>query len=402
MLILSYIGPALLLVLFFLCQRALLVNHKARNLISLSVVLIVYPLGAPGQLSLFLIDLCFFIFVLIPFVRFSPNPLLLWIVGSLALVFSLLTQHFFLTLFWLCLSTILGEVVHFVFIDKGQIPVILRSQHIRTISYIVGLVIFLGFILYGINAMDWGEANFQPSPYYWVGLGSASLCVILTWLEPWKSSLWIRLAIFNLGVLISSQLLVPVLILFLWEIVFLIKRSLTRKSSTKLQVRGLKWILVVLFIVMTSLLFYRAYRNIPQRNLKPEWTKVLLEIQKIHNENAVIIGEGLPFLSQFYAGSLVQNPPIMLISSEQQILSWMAKKKISVILVDQDFLKQEWKEMIRSGVEPQDINKSILSRLLLYEGKAINTTTIKLPAIRFLTMKRIDSTDLFWIQRRKI
>jgi hypothetical protein len=77
----------------------------------------------------------------------------------------------------------------------------------------------------------------------------------------------------------------------------------------------------------------------------------------------------------------------------------MRVNELTYLLIDTNWIKEFWRKEISSGRAPDTITLSILSRLVVYEGKATETPTIKIPAVKNFTPSQLSSKEILVLKR---
>ena len=396
-----YFNLALLGSLLFLLYKLLPLRQESRLVIIFVFMALIYPWAKPGTLSFELLDLNLSCLMLLAFLQFRPHALLAWFTASAFVLLSLLLPKYLIWSFWAFSSLCLGEVFHFFFVDRFQVGVSFKRKLLEHLSYILGCLSLCIFALLTLSYGPWKASNFEISTYWWLSFFGSVAAVGLTWLQPWQSRVWIRLSIMSLGLLISPELLIPVLLLLAWEVLKLFEHMMANLDSKKLT-KVVKFATAI-SIFMGSLswgwMWYQAKTSVQERTFTADWLVALQLMEKKSEDAFIIVGDSIGFLSVFHPAALLENPPILLESSENAFLDYMNKGNFKNIIVDKIFLKKHWKNLIASGIDPSKINNSILSRLILYQGEELNTKTLKLKAIKELKTEALANSDLYWIYR---
>jgi len=396
-----YFNLALLGSFFLLGYQLLPIKKEARLHVLFIFCALIYPWAKPGTLSFELLDLNLSCLMLLAFLQFRPHALLAWFTASVFVLLSLLLPKYLIWSFWVFSSLCLGEVFHFFFVDRFQIGVSFKRKLLEHLSYVLGCLSLCLFALLTLSHGPWEASNFEISPYWWVSFLGAIIAVGLTWFQPWQSRVWIRLSIMSLGLLISPELIIPVLLLLAWETLKLGDDWLSRGNSKRLSkiLKIAPMLAILLGGFSWTWMWYQARTSRQERSFTADWLVGLQLMEKKPSEGFIIVGDAIGFLSIFQPSALLENPPILLESSERDFLAYMDKGNFKNIIVDQTFLRSHWKQLIAEGIEPSKINNSIFSRLILYQGEELNTKTLNLKAIKQLKAEEIAHSNLFWIYR---
>lgn len=408
LLFLCVLSPLILLLWFLLLRSFIPGKSKWRNLAALVVASVFFYLGRPGQIDPLLFKLFFFSLVLLPLVRRKPDPLLIWSVATVTLTISLITGKFMVALFFIVIMSLFSQSLHFVFIDRMKLSVPTRKK-IRNIgAYVLGILLISLFVLLSLKLRPWNFTVYQPWDYWWLFFVPCTLCVALTWIKPWESQLWLRLSSLSIGVLITDQMAIPVMLLSFWLCAQLYlcllqklkQRRIDAKKSPSFvgdRLAPYLGLLAVTVTVTLNILFVQM--NPSQRTLKPVWVRALKEMQLYPKDGFSVIGDSMGLLAQFHQGRIIENAPIELLQSEEDVVNWMAAFQLDHLIIDQEFIRRIWKQVISSGRDPQLINTSVMSRLVLYSGKQVQTKTLELEPLDQLIRRDIPLKGLIWVDR---
>lgn len=397
--LMSYLGPLSLAALFYMLKASLPIERGTSKYVAFFITCCFAKFALPGEFPLPILKLIFIIFLLQPLFTEKPRPFQTWLVLSIAVLISLMTKIYFFGIFWLSLCLIFGHLIHFIFVSRLQVSYAEKKHLSFSLPYSLGLFSLFFWILLAYYLGDWPRDTFTVSKYFWIGFIPSSLSVFCAWLKPWKSLLWLQFASFGLGSLLSHEMVLPLLVVSAWLVVFILREISSYLSRLKTPFFNLMikhWILL-LFILGLSLYGLQIYRTDPVRELNPKWLQVVDEIHKENPDGLLLYGNSLAFISYFFSGSLYQNAPIELVHSQNEFLQWMKKNRVSVVVVDLDYLRKRWIQMMHDGVPPNEISRSILSRLTTSDGSAIETSTLKLEQVTEFQSKKLKDNSLVWI-----
>lgn len=238
------------------------------------------------------------------------------------------------------------------------------------------------------------------SSIWWVSLLSAGLCVFLAFRAPWQSKRWIGLATFSLGLLLFSGLDFAVSLAGALLFIELL-HSFDEISSSNWFKKSRHIITSLLLIAPLSIMTLAALRYDNTRSFDTSWNIVLNQIARDQISNIAIMGDAVEFLSRFYTGNIIQNPIQILEGSEEKMQAWMKDEQISKWIVDVDYLKKYWRNLIREGADPEQINASVLSRLSLYDGQEVSTKTLQIAPIKIFESFPLKSSSFIIIQEKQ-
>lgn len=368
--------------LYRLLSSAVPLQALAACLLALLVSSVLSPLATPGTSIASMLNLLLAAIILDLIVSDSRSGLKIWFFVSLVVVLSSSLHWSPIVVFWSAFSYSLGFSLHFFIIDRGHIPVRFRRSPLRTFFYGLGLFLLAIWALIMILQVDWKANELLPSSYVLVGPILAALCVLLAWLKPWKSKTWMVLAILCHGLLVShtTETLVFltggwILINLLLELWAVLPKAFTEAIHQRASVISVSTIAAAL--ALTSLL--SAYQVKPHE-LSPRWYVALKKIGE-SSEGIWIVGKGEELFKSFYPGAVYSANSDLLQASEDAFLNSMKENSVQKILVDLEYLKDHWKQLIQDDIEPSKINSSVLARATVYQGREEKTDTLRLKPI---------------------
>jgi hypothetical protein len=385
--------PLVLILVSYVSLNFLLSPFVLRQPMALLLASALFFIARPGESYLDLGIATYSLLCLLVIYPTNVSFLRLWLLINTLGFFSLYWLELRPLFIWTLISLILRESFVFIFAyrlrpEHRDFKNPLKSLGLRLMSTLL-VVVWL------ISIKPDFEAH-QFSSFWWLSFVAPILCVLLAFKNPWESKRWIGLASFSLGLLLFSNLsfgvfFVTIALFFEWA------NSLFETFFIKIRLWMASLLLSLSFLGMGFLALH--FNTV--RSFDLGWVKVFNHLPKELNENIAIIGDAIGFLSLFYRGSIIQNPSQVLEGSEKEMAKWMNEEKIGQWVVDRSFLTKYWKDLIQSGIAPERINVSILSRLSLHDGQAIQTNTINLPPIELFEGFAISSSSFMVIREKK-
>lgn len=402
---LSFLGPLALVGVFFTAFWFFSGPRALKLIIALACVAACYSYGAPGENPQWILELIYVALLIGVFLKGFSKPIQLWILCAISLSISLFLSIHSFTLYWLVVSATLGSFIHFLLVDRLHIPVAKRLMGRKISFQLLGLLfLFSAIILSTLNTAEFVDRFQASSQTGWVLLG-VLLAVVLTTLSPWESFRWIRIAIASLGSLLSYEFELPSILICLWlivELVLMLSRNL-RISERILEVptsllRFSYFMGVFLFFLF---MLFQVVRFEPDRKLKAVWGDALkFAVEEYPKDGVLLYGNALELFSLFHAGTVAQNAPLILETSEKSLYEWLANRNIQHIIIHRESMQTYWRSFIRQGVDPLKLNQSVLSRLLLYDGDEVDTQTLQLEPVSLFEILPLDSPQMLWVKRK--
>jgi len=389
--------PLIYILVSYLALSDLCKNFAFRYLIAFFISSTLFFYAAPGEAHEKLARYSFSCLCLLLIYPAKISLLRIWILvnslGFLALFWPELRSIFLWTLF----ALVMKEIFVFFFIHK------LRPEHfdfknqMRSSSFKLLSAFMVSIWILSIRPPFDSHAI---SSIWWVSLMAASFCVFLAFREPWQSKRWIGLATFSLGLLLFSGLDFAVSLAGVLLFIELLQ-SFDEISSSNWFQKSRRIIVSMILIAALSMMTLAALRYDNKRSFDISWNMVLNQITKDQTSNIAIMGDALEFLSRFYSGDIIQNPIQILEGSEEKMQAWMREEKISKWIVDVDYLKKYWRNLIQEGADPEQINASVLSRLSLYDGQEVSTKTLKIAPIKIYESFPLKSSSFIIVQEKQ-
>jgi hypothetical protein len=136
----------------------------------------------------------------------------------------------------------------------------------------------------------------------------------------------------------------------------------------------------------------------PQRTFGPHWLQAQEKMLRSESKGYLIVGKGLAYVAHFVPRELLFDDSYLLIEDESELVLKLQKENVSAIVVDKSYLNKFWKTWIESGHPPEVSNHSVLSRAIMYDGKAIETQTLHLKELQRLKIETLKpDRGLVWI-----
>jgi len=391
----SFLPVLGLSVLALMVRRAAPGGVGLKTFIALVTCALVYRYALPGTPATNLWELIAYLGILFP-IFCSLAPLYVWIIISISLALCLSFPILRPVLFWSAISFGSAKAISFIFVHRLR-PSRRNRQALLTFGLeTTGLFILVLWILLSILKWSIPTENLGAAPDLYLAFLGGALCVLVTWLSPWRTSHWLTLGIFCQGLFFFQGLSYPVLLVCAFLLVHLLEIGLNALEKV-CPPRILKIFPYLMILVISLVLIYEARNSTSSRQISSEWLK---PSRAIGNQPAIVIGKGLPFLAQFHRQKFVSFDPIILEKSETAWSEFMDREKVEIIVVDLPYLKDFWADKIRDGMPARFVNDSMLSRLLLYGGKEMKTKTLDInPVTGFKSEQVQDSINFFIIRR---
>ncbi len=398
----TILSPILLLAVFFVSYHLVPSTRGVKMILALITVSFLYKWGAPGTDPTRLFQMFWLGMIVLPLLT-PLSPLPFWSLATFIVLCTVFYQRDQFAVFWMCLSLFLGNLLSYLLADKGHLQRTQRLRMGRTAATMAGFALlgFWGILSLIQNPFD--LESLRPHSYWYFAWIAGLLCLANAWFQPWQTGLWLSLAIFSQGLLLSPSLKISLFVVIAW---CLLKMLLNSPLWTELYKRLLDYRKTVTAVLLIAILFsfvqqVRAHTSI--RTFDVRWNAVL---QYLLNDpptkNYFIVGEGLPFLAQFYPGNLVKDDSIVLEASEARLQERLSKANGSGILVEGPYIKNLWKDWLSKGDDPDKINNAILTRLILYRGKGEKTRTLQIQAVQNFEMTTIPLFEDLMICKQKI
>ncbi|TVQ79058.1 MAG: hypothetical protein EA369_05670 [Bradymonadales bacterium] len=380
-------GPILGALTLSLVHKTLAWPKDLSFFMALILIASLYPQFAPGQSPVHLLYWLSALSLLYLASKSRPPALAFAGLGVLILWLALSHPFFWFNAFWGLFSFGLSAAVAFLLADRAHIPY--RDRLNRSSSLLFALACFflalLGLGLFGMGS--WPKQGFGPASFWWIAYLNLALAGVYSWKSPWETQRSLRLATLGLGPLISPYLEILGFLVCAYWVLEILRLSL---PWAKLSLTSFVSIKLLALSLSLSIVCFHFFAHAEKREFKPEWVSVLKQLQPFEPEGIVLFGNALPYFAHFYRGPIFQNPDVFLLREEREFESWMNEKGARHLVIDQNFLSEVWKELIQEKASPEDLNHSLLSRLSIYRGEALQTATLSFSAVeRF----RIQSSE---------
>lgn len=401
----SFLSPITLILCAAIAYHALPGNITWRSLSAFAVGTLLFAYAEPGLISEELSFIFISLLCLLILVRRLP-ALFLWLLASLGVIFA--NTHFpvlWPILFWISLSLMLTSILHYLFLQKGalfkeQRKHLFKSLLITSAYLCLGLWVMLTFAGYALT-----DLSVSPSSHLWIPWVVALLSAYLTWRDPWKSTIYLRLTIFAQGLVFFNQFETIAWFSLAWLSYQALADFFQSAKVKALLSNNLGYLSngtqITIVTGMVLLLGFQIQVPTPKRELDPGWASVLKDIQESDQKGFLVVGEGLPLLAQFNPSHFVRDENLILEDSQVRLIQKMKAKKVSSILVEKNYIKELWKKKIQAGLPAKKINESVLSRLVLYEGKAVKTSTLHLPPVIDFEINKLTHPDYAWVSMKE-
>ncbi|MBN8554227.1 MAG: hypothetical protein J0L93_02185 [Deltaproteobacteria bacterium] len=362
---------------------------------ALNIAIFFYALGAPGRIPEGLLEFCFISLLIIPL--FNKNSAVqLWALASFLLIISLITQKYIFAIFWTTFSLLLGHLLSFFLADLGKFPRRMRSHFKTSLASGIGILCLAFFILLTTYRYSFQNDLLESiDQKWWLAWILSILSFLLSWLRPWETSRWLSLVIFGHGILFSSSLKTSIYFAIAWCLIALLSQiPIPKNASESKGFQTAKKAFQICWVLVAGVwIFIQVRSDHPKRNFFPAWVSIAREISATPAPGYLIIGEGRHFLSMFFPSEFVESPDMILENSEQKFLDFMHEQKLSEVIVDKNYLNRFWQKWIADKQPPDQANRSVISRMISYEGKAVKTPTLDIPAIIHLTAVPFKTTE---------
>lgn len=392
----SFFGFGLALACFLMIREIVPGASAFRMATALLVLALLYPWAAPGQSPIELIEFSYALLLLALSTKLGSSPLKLAVLGGLALFLSWTHPFFWMNAFWCLVTALLSSPIVFLFGERAHISFRSRLNWTRSLSFAIALILFAALGALSFLSQSWPSHRFGFADWWWLSYLNLALVLFCAWRDPWATALNLRLALLGMGALVSPDLQ----LLSLLTISFSLFRSLCiwgRNWEWKPSLRLALYTSSILVSITLALLFLIIHKD--NREFKPGWVALLGQVEDNSPEGLIVYGNALPYLAHFYAGPMDQNPDLWEMADEEAWINWMEERSYRHILIDTQFLRNEWRKKIDEGLAPEKISQSILSRIVINEGQAMETATLQFPALEKLEIASREPEGFLWVRR---
>lgn len=375
--VLTYIPLLLLGVVFFVVRKMDFGKNLHPNLIAFCTACILTTLARPGLSAAPLWDVLLHLIFLIPLIQNVPN-LWIWLIGNLGILAAFVRDDLRPVLFWAAVSILFASALNFTLVERTRINRNHKKNLLSFSAQSLGLLIFALWILIQTLSQPFTETLVGTSPHYWLAFGGGAFAVLLSYLVPWETKRWMAIATFFQGMLIFKTLLLPSLILLVYLGLRLIGVVLaaTLNPKSKMAIPSIRWSLIILGILFMNI---RLTKVEAPRTLPEEWVDILGHLDE---DSYFVYGQGWPLLAQFRDSNFFSDESWILEKSEDVWKRRLEAINATQVIIHVESLKSLWTAWIAAGKKPEQINQSMLSRLIVYKGEAVRSPTLKLNAVK--------------------
>lgn len=391
----SFLPLGVLISIFFLIRGAAPGGPRFNGIVALISMLFIYRWALPGTSHPELWRLLIALLIIYPLL--SPlRTISVWIIITLGVGCSFSFSELRPLLFWTALSFGIAKAISFIFILRLRPS---RKHRKAILSFgleTVGLFILIIWILISILKWNFSIESLGRSNHLPLAFLGGILCVIASWVSPWRAGQWLCLGFFCQGLFFFQTLELPTLIVCLYVVSHLLREALMRieKKSPKILPAISTYAAAMICFVYLILI---ARSTIIERTISPDWMKAS---KAIGDHPSFVVGNGMGVLAQFHSQKFISNDSILLENSEQKWIEIFESYEVDAIVVEMPYLKNIWSEKIKEGLPAKLMNDSLLSRILLYGGQEVKTKTLQLNAIENFKLEKVGGTSDFFIIKK--
>ncbi len=386
-------SPTFFFLVSFLWATQVFPGSKMFALFSaFAIACILLPSGIPGGSPYSILGIATSLIFLTPLFKQS-RPFKRWLFLTIGTLLSLPIGSLRPLLFWMAFSLSVSESIHFSLIQRLSPSRRQRLEKTRFVLETLGLLALSVWVLITLRNSSIGQASLGPSPYYWIAFINAALVGLNAYCRPWDSSLWLGLATFSLSPLLFNNLDWANGVLMIWlvlSLLWILVESLSKDLVTAAKALFLSSTFISALIIGGWLV--SSYKTEPQ--LDPNWGSAVKDLST-REGGSLIIGNGLQLAGTFVKAPIVVNPQLHFTQTEDSWIKFMRDENLSWILIDIPHVKKIWEETIQKKnkkLPAEAINKTFLAHLVLYRGKEVKTSTLKIKALE--NFEIIDSKSL--------
>ncbi len=389
----TYLGPALLILAFYLFR--ILFQGRARNVLALFAASGLLHFSFAGT-SPEIIGQWIGSLLLISSILWVQNVVKFWVITFAGILVAVSSENAALLVLWTTGVIILTGLIHFFLVERTAIQWKARQIIGPSSLQIMAWTLLTSTALLIVLALLPQDLRLRPSHTAWMAWIAVGLSILLTWLQPWQSRLWLYTSTFPWILYFTPlaekpvEVLIGVLTIKVFQ-VLLKDAEIFWKYTRSFLLCG------ALAIIGAS-----AIRFVPPtRTFDLEWVNAVNELPHFSPKNMLVLSESNSFISQLFKTNIIFDPNAMLITEEPKLLKWMADNGVSHVVIERDYFLSFWKKWLSTD-QPADIsNKSVISRILWYRGEQLNTATLKAPKVDSLILSELKSTDHFVIISKK-
>lgn len=398
----AFLGPTLLFIWYLIIRRSFS-EVKYASVIALIPIAVFYSMGAPGLAPYQLIEWIFYSLLILPLVL-PHSPLMLWMITGILVIIHLIFGGLGFLVMASIFSLGLSHFIDFLFAKKLALLYRQRRAPLLTLLEAVGFFALIASTLL-ITLSTGLTQEFQSTPpnQWWMAWILGFLCVGLGWLRPWDLQRWLAVAIFGHAVFFSSKATTPVLFCLVW-ISMMILASLPiygpflklKESKTKTRVLGF-----VSLLALAGGMLWTVSQFKPRRSFDRGWVGMIDAVVSSPSRGFLVIGEAQAFLAHFSSARFIENLSMLQIYDENILIEKLKEQEIDTILVDKNYLLNYWKKWMADGHAPEMSNISVIARMISYDGKEIETQTLKLSPIKNFEILKSKTSKNFFILKLK-
>lgn len=397
LLALTFLGPFALGAVFLLAHSLIPGAPRFRVLMAAIICVPLAPYALPGEAPAVLTAILVSILALLPVMRTKLTPLQLWMIFTLGALFSLGIPQLRPLVFWGAASFGLSSSINFLLVNRGRTIRAERKYKLGSVFSAVGISLLLIWLYTLMIHLQFNPEHLGPSTHYWIAFLGGSLCALASLLMPWKTRKWLGAGVFFQGALLFQTLDIALWVCMAWVSLHILECILNTLTQS-IEDSSRKLLLIpqmIAIFVCVGLVVGTALTTQRERRFDTDWISVLDRIHEQNESAYLVITEAWPFWAQFSKADFIQDNSLLFEGSEDLWIEHLNHLKTSGIIIDTKHLKELWADSIKKGQKPEDINRSVLSRLVLYNGESINTKTMKAPAIERLKIEKILPTESF-------
>jgi hypothetical protein len=328
-------------------------------------------------------------------------PIIFWFAATFMVLLTYGYAPLRPLVFWAVMSLGVGHLLQFLFVERSQIHRSTRKNLLKKLSQSAGFILLMVWSLLNLTSAPFPIDFLGPSSWWWLSWVGVLMTVGVTFLFPWESRQWLVIATFFQGSLLFQTLTIPQFIVMAYLVLYFVaKKKLIDSSRWSNETKRLVWIPQVGGMLLISLVLagYAVTRDRP-RLFDPDWIRVLDALHSQTQASYFIAGPQMPFLAQFHPARFIFREDWLNENSEETWVSLMKSENIEGMIFDAQYVRQKWTQAIEGGQSAQEINKRIVSRLILYGGKELSTETLQLEALKELEASKVEPTDHFYLIR---
>jgi hypothetical protein len=319
-----------------------------------------------------------------------------WVITFAGILISLSSENSALLVLWTTGVIILTGLIHFFLVERTSIQWKARQFIGPSSLRIMSWTLLTSTALLIVLALLPQDLRLHPAPHAWIAFVAVALSILLTWLQPWQSRLWLYTSTFPWILYFTPlaekpvQILIGVLTIKIFQVA--LKDSETFWKYTR----------SVLLCGASVIIGISAIRFVPpRRTFDLEWVKAVNELPRFSPKNMLVLSESSAFISQLFRTNIIFDPNTMLITDEPKLLKWMADNDVSHVVIERNYFLSFWKKWLNTDQPAEISNKSVISRILWYRGEQLNTATLKAPKVDSLILSELKSTDHFVVISKK-